>query len=116
MTQSELAKEVGVRHQQIQKYETGANRILAARLWDLAYALSVPVSYFYSDLGEPNRNLERRDNSDAALWQKETLDLVRAYYAMDEGPRRRLFELAQAASRNRIGTEILPIPESQTAA
>lgn len=52
MTQQQLAVQVGVRFQQVQKYECGANRISAARLWELAEALSTPVSYFYDGLGE----------------------------------------------------------------
>ncbi len=52
LTQQQLAVQVGVRFQQIQKYECGANRISAARLWELAEALSTPISYFYDGLGE----------------------------------------------------------------
>jgi transcriptional regulator with XRE-family HTH domain len=54
LTQQQLAVQVGVRFQQIQKYECGANRISAARLWELAEALATPVSYFYDGLGETN--------------------------------------------------------------
>ncbi|PTX54128.1 transcriptional regulator with XRE-family HTH domain [Litoreibacter ponti] len=52
MTQSELADALGIRFQQIQKYETGANRISASRLWDIAQAMDVPVSYFFDGLDE----------------------------------------------------------------
>ena len=52
LTQQQLAVQVGVRFQQIQKYVCGANRISAARLWELAEALSTPISYFYDGLGE----------------------------------------------------------------
>lgn len=52
LTQQQLAVQVGVRFQQIQKYECGANRISAARLWELAEALQAPISYFYDGLGE----------------------------------------------------------------
>ena len=52
LTQQQLADQVGDRFQQVQKYECGANRISAARLWELAEALSTPVSYFYDGLGE----------------------------------------------------------------
>jgi hypothetical protein len=82
----------------------------------LAGALGVPVSFFYVGLGEPNRNEESRGLSDGALEQKETMDLVRAYYAMAEGPRRRLFELAQAATKPGSPGGILPFPRSQSAA
>ena len=54
LTQQQLAVQVGVRFQQVQKYECGANRISAARLWELAEALSTPISYFYDGLSEAN--------------------------------------------------------------
>ena len=47
LSQSELADLVGVRYQQIQKYECAVNRLSAARLWHLARALGVNVQYFY---------------------------------------------------------------------
>ena len=50
LTQQQLATQVGIRFQQIQKYECGANRISAARLWQLSEALKVPVGYFYDGL------------------------------------------------------------------
>jgi DNA-binding XRE family transcriptional regulator len=50
MTQLSLAEIVGVRFQQIQKYESGVNKLSAARLWMIAQALDVPVTYFYDGL------------------------------------------------------------------
>ena len=50
LTQGELARRIGVRFQQIQKYECAANRTSAAILWKLACALEVRVSYFYDGL------------------------------------------------------------------
>ena len=50
LNQNELASAIGVRFQQIQKYECGANRITAERLWQLCGALEVPPSYFYEGL------------------------------------------------------------------
>jgi transcriptional regulator with XRE-family HTH domain len=49
-TQQQLAASVGVRFQQIQKYESGQNKISAGRLWLLAVALGVPVGYFFEGL------------------------------------------------------------------
>jgi transcriptional regulator with XRE-family HTH domain len=49
MSQSDLADMVGVKFQQIQKYETGTNRVSASRLWQIAIALEVPITYFFSD-------------------------------------------------------------------
>ncbi len=50
MTQKQLADTCGVRFQQIQKYECGANRVSALRLWQLADALDVPLTYFFEGL------------------------------------------------------------------
>ena len=97
LTQQQLAAVVGVRFQQIQKYECGANRISAARLWRIASALEVPVGYFYDGLAEPGRlqNGEAAEGGEV-LARKETLDLVRAYYRLGERPRRRLLDLAKS--------------------
>lgn len=50
LTQMQVASAVGIRFQQVQKYECGANRVAAARLWQLAQALRTPVEYFYEGL------------------------------------------------------------------
>jgi transcriptional regulator with XRE-family HTH domain len=43
MSQEALAEELGVSFQQVQKYESGRNRVSAGRLWQIARALDVPV-------------------------------------------------------------------------
>jgi transcriptional regulator with XRE-family HTH domain len=50
LTQEQLAAPIGVRFQQIQKYECGASKMSAVRVWELAQALQVPVSYFFEGL------------------------------------------------------------------
>ena len=97
MTQQQLAQSVGIRFQQIQKYESGANRISASRLWDLARALDMPVSFFFDGLAGKD-GAAASSTDDGLLQNKETMDLIRAYYGLDEGPRRRLLELAKALS------------------
>ncbi len=97
LTQQQLAAVVGVRFQQIQKYECGANRISAARLWSLAAALDVPVGYFYEGLdGVHHEGVGGRVESGEVLARKETLDLIKAYYQLGERPRRRLLDLAKS--------------------
>ena len=101
MTQQQLAEAVGIKFQQIQKYETGMNRVSASRLWDIAASLSVPVSFFFEGLAEDDRNAQTVENEDVPfdiLKDKEALDLVRSYYAIPETQRRRLFELARVLS------------------
>lgn len=101
LTQQDLAVQVGVRFQQIQKYECGANRMTSSRLYDLSRALNVNVQYFFDGLeeredmiGRPANDAERLESD--VLSQKETLELVRAYYRLSERPRRRLLDLAKA--------------------
>ncbi len=94
MTQQFLADRVGIKFQQIQKYETGMNRVSASRLWDIAEALTVPVSFFFEGLGD---SAEASGASDM-MADKEALELVRSYYAIPEAQRRRLFDLARVLS------------------
>jgi len=95
LTQLQLAQMVGVRFQQVQKYECGANRMSASRVWQLAMALAVPVTYFYDGLSDEPGEAFERENRDMFA-QKETLDLIKAYYDLDERPRRRLLDLAKS--------------------
>jgi len=97
MTQQQLATQVGIKFQQIQKYETGANRVSASRLWDIASALRVDVAYFFDGLGTDGR-VERDGQPDDIMAEKEALDLIRCYYAIPEAQRRRLFDLARVLS------------------
>jgi len=105
LTQQQLAESIGIRFQQIQKYECGANRVTASRLYELAVALTVPVNYFFEGLAPieagstatPGAPANDRDLIAAdVLSQKETLELIRAYYKLGERPRRRLLDLAKA--------------------
>ena len=95
MTQQQLADKVGIKFQQIQKYETGMNRVSASRLWDIAHAVDVPVSFFFEGLHEGAMSQIVEGDMFA---DKEALQLVRAYYAMPEPQRRQIFELARVLS------------------
>ena len=52
LTQQQLGERLGIRFQQVQKYECGANRVSAARLWYLAQALETGIEYFYDGFEE----------------------------------------------------------------
>ena len=96
MTLQQLGGSVSIKFQQIQKYETGTNRISASRLWDIAAAMEVPVSFFFEGLeGQAPDTGEARGD---ILTDKEAVDLVRAYYAIPETQRKRLFDLARVLS------------------
>ena len=77
LTQQQLGDKVGIKFQQIQKYETGTNRISASRMWDIAAAMGVPVSFFFVGLnGQAPETGELAGN---ILVDREAYDLVRAY-------------------------------------
>jgi transcriptional regulator with XRE-family HTH domain len=76
-TQEQLAQALDVSYQQIQKYETGANRISAGRLFEISYKLGVEVGYFFVDLmldgDPPAMGLEHGGR------QRSTIELVRKF-------------------------------------
>jgi transcriptional regulator with XRE-family HTH domain len=113
MSQEKLGAAVGLTFQQIQKYERGANRIGASRLFELSRVLDVPISFFFegmapavktaaggkrgrAGLSEPGQETLKRD----PLAKRETLELVRAYYKIsDPKVRKRLFELVKSIAK-----------------
>jgi transcriptional regulator with XRE-family HTH domain len=98
-TQQQLAEAVGIKFQQIQKYETGMNRVSASRLWDIAHVLGVPVSFFFDGLDSDTQTTPKAsDLPGDIMTDKEALDLLRSYYAIPENQRRRLFDLARVLS------------------
>ncbi|GIX18131.1 MAG: hypothetical protein KatS3mg119_2317 [Rhodothalassiaceae bacterium] len=108
MSQEKLGDALGLTFQQIQKYERGANRIGASRLYKIAKILNVPVSYFYEELPD-EVEASNRGLSDIApepfevdqLNKRETLELVRAYYRVkDARVRKRIFELIKAIAKS----------------
>lgn len=94
MSQEKLAEAIGLTFQQVQKYERGTNRVSAGRLFELSHILDVPVSYFFDHVGETANmaKLQRglADNKQDAfegedvMNRKETLDLVRVYYSVED--------------------------------
>src|SRR6188768_3305589 len=100
MTQQQLGDIVGIKFQQIQKYETGMNRISASRLWDIAQALGVSISFFFEGFHDDEKPATAADPEIRGdlLADKEALELVRSYYAIPEAQRRRLFDLARVLS------------------
>ncbi len=99
MSQTDLANKVGITFQQIQKYENGANRVSASRLWQFAAILGVPVDYFFQGLGRndlpaaiANRlDAERRDAvpRDGQI-DADTVELARRIAKLDPELRKKL--------------------------
>lgn len=111
MSQEKLGEAIGLTFQQVQKYERGANRIGASRLFDLSRVLDVPVSFFFDDMPAEAASAPVDDDAPIAddgrsggyepdpMAKRETLELVRAYYRInDPSVRKRLFELTKAVA------------------
>ena len=94
MSQSDLAKKLGITFQQVQKYEKGINRISSSRLWDFSQVLNVPIEYFFAEIDNnlasqsprflqngQTYNLKKMQEAD--VMQKETaLKLVKYFYKL----------------------------------
>jgi transcriptional regulator with XRE-family HTH domain len=119
LSQERLGEALGLTFQQVQKYERGANRVGASRLFDLARVLDVPISFFYDDMPDSvaktygsvanvpvgavsgQRTYAFADVqegfSDDTMQRRETLDLVRAYYRItDSAVRKRMLDLIKS--------------------
>jgi transcriptional regulator with XRE-family HTH domain len=105
LSQEKLGEAIGLTFQQVQKYERGANRVGASRLHELSRVLDVPVSFFFDDM-DPVRapaipggfaEPPAEDFDADPLRKRETLELVSAYYQIEDPVlRRRLFDLLKA--------------------
>jgi transcriptional regulator with XRE-family HTH domain len=109
MSQTTLGEAIGLTFQQVQKYERGANRIGASRLFDLSRVLDVPVSFFFDDMGDATSKSSpvyvikgeapaapSHFNEPDPMAKRETLELVRAYYSIPNAAiRRTVYDLAK---------------------
>lgn len=110
-SQEKLADALGVTFQQVQKYENGANRISASRLFTIAKILNTPVSTFANEAYAPSLSIAEtqsplQNNSEEEsipadiLTQKETLDILKAYYAIEnEDMRKKALDILKTFSK-----------------
>ncbi len=96
MTQQALADAIGIKFQQVQKYETGMNRVSASRLWEIAHALDVSISFFFDGLGRADAD-PASECSDL-IGDRDAVQLMRAYQSIPERQRRKLVDLAKVMS------------------
>lgn len=112
-SQERLAESVSLTFQQVQKYERGANRISASRLYDFSQALDVEVSYFFEQYNEKQKpanfkygfaDTDQDEFLDTGKWyDKETLELIRLYYSIqDQKVRRNLVKMIQNMAEMQI--------------
>lgn len=97
VSQERLGEIIGLTFQQVQKYERAANRISASKLWEVAQALGVPVSYFYEGLCEAGESLETpAATMHDFLMTGEGVQLAALFPRIPQGPmRRKILELVQ---------------------
>ncbi len=74
MTQEELARALKISYQQVQKYETGANRVSAGRLFEISLRLGVEVGHFFEDAADAEP-VQREHGGKS----RSTVDLVRSF-------------------------------------
>ena len=92
LSQAGLAEKLDITFQQLQKYESGANRTSASRLWRVSKTLDVPISYFFEGLdGKANTTTD-------ILHTRAGLELVRDYEGCSEDVRKTVYLLCKAAA------------------
>jgi transcriptional regulator with XRE-family HTH domain len=105
VSQEKLADALGLTFQQVQKYERGANRVSASKLYEIAAALRSPVSYFFDGLADPSEEtLGMKANGASAektvhafLMTSEGLELAKLFPLLPRGLlRRRVLDLLRA--------------------
>jgi len=110
ISQEQLGVSLNITFQQVQKYERGANRISASRLWDISQILDVQISYFFDDMTDDTmRSSPRRvsqggsiidfdlKNERDPMARRETLELVRTYYSIEKPKvRKRIAEMVKS--------------------
>ncbi|HEY8617187.1 helix-turn-helix transcriptional regulator [Phenylobacterium sp.] len=97
MSQDRLADALGITFQQIQKYERGANRVSASKLWETARALQAPINYFYEGLPENGEASSPASGAHAFLLTSEGLELASSFPKIrDSRVRRKVLELVRA--------------------
>ncbi len=94
MTQTELANALGVSFQQIQKYETGKNKVYASKLYNIAKILQMPLTDFFEE--EKTRKKGMSDQKQQSfkgpdpLFEPETPNLLKAFYDIKDKKKRKM--------------------------
>jgi transcriptional regulator with XRE-family HTH domain len=101
VSQAKLAEGVGITFQQVQKYEKGANRIVASRLQRMAEVLDAPISFFFEE-GPGQTPPAKGGVSDVlseSISSKDSVALIRAFEAIeDKKVQQKVLSLVRALS------------------
>jgi transcriptional regulator with XRE-family HTH domain len=98
LSQTKLAEFAHVTFQMVQKYEKGSCRVGASRLMVIARALDTPVAYFFDGYkGEQSPAIKTSEDTvvldDTLLTQRESIDLLKSYYALPEATRKHILSM-----------------------
>lgn len=101
LSQEKLAEELGITFQQVQKYEKGINRVSASRLYEVGRVLTVPVNFFFDELGDATSQLGLAENNEdfqsEDVKSRESMSLLRAYYKISDAKvRKKALELIKS--------------------
>jgi transcriptional regulator with XRE-family HTH domain len=99
VSQERLAEALGITFQQVQKYERGANRVSASKLWEIAAALKTPVAYFYDGLTDQDAVVAERDAAQEFMLSTEGAELLAYFPRIAEATvRRKIVELVRVVA------------------
>jgi transcriptional regulator with XRE-family HTH domain len=101
VSQEQLADSLGLTFQQVQKYERGANRVSASKLYEIARTLQVPVSFFFDGLADP------MDGSDGDEVGQQAERIVQEFLTTPEGLE--LAEVFPKIGRGRVRRQVLDL-------
>ncbi|KND51259.1 MAG: transcriptional regulator, Cro/CI family [Parcubacteria bacterium C7867-001] len=97
MTQDDLARSIGIQFQQIQKYESAANRLTAARVYYLGKSLGVTVNYF-TDFFEQTASMDLAEERRHGVFVAQSEVLMQKFESLSEEDRLKLIAIATALS------------------
>jgi transcriptional regulator with XRE-family HTH domain len=108
VSQEKLAESLGLTFQQVQKYERGANRVSASKLYEIARSLQAPVAYFFEGLADPAEPADgeepRHDHQvHEFLMTPEGLELASLFPRLSRPPvRRRILDLVRSMAEEEL--------------
>ena len=96
-SQTQLAEVLGLTFQQVQKYEKGANRISASRLFEIAQFFNIGVASFFEGCGD------QKETSSILSYSQAALDVAAALDKVDQPKiKKQIKQLVLAISKSRL--------------
>lgn len=106
MSQTELGDMIGVRFQQVQKYESGINRVSASRLWTIADALGVDISYFFDGIDNPPAERIEAGEDSNFLSDPRAIETARLFHSLPENQKDAVLGFLRSLTPGRKGENL----------